>query len=259
VTRESPKPLAGAASSAADTTFSTEQYESSYPDGGEKHWWPLTRNRIVRSVILDGKGAGSAILEVGCGRGFVVESLRSAGLDCSGVEAAEVDPVAGAAAFVRSSVHADQLPEAERRRYDTILLLDVIEHLPDTVGFLRGLVDAFPALSRVIVTVPARPELWSNYDAYFGHFRRYTRPMLVDLANELGWTVRRMSYFFHLLYLPAWLMAHVKGSRATRLTPPGPAMRAVHQLISLGMIADHYLLPGRLVGTSLIASFRVRS
>jgi hypothetical protein len=66
-----------------------------------------------------------------------------------------------------------------------------------------------------------------------------------------------MSYFFHSLYAPAWLMAHVKGSRATRLTPPGRAMRVVHQLISLGMVADHYLFPGRLVGTSLIASFRV--
>ena len=251
------KPRASTALSAAHTTFSTEQYESSYPEGGEKHWWPLTRNRIVRSVIL-GSGADSVILEVGCGRGFVVESLRRAGLDCSGVEAAEVDPVAGAAAFVRTSVHAGQLPEEERRRYDTVLLLDVIEHLPDTVGFLRDLVDAFPALSRVIVTVPARPELWSNYDHYFGHFRRYTRPMLVDLANELGWAIREMSYFFHLLYLPAWLMAHVKGSRATQLKPPGPAMRVVHRLISLGMMADHYLLPGRLAGTSLIASFRVR-
>lgn len=244
--------------SAPDTTFSTSQYESSYPEGGEKHWWPLTRNRIVRSVILDGEPARSAILEVGCGRGFVVGSLRNAGLDCWGVEAARVEPIASAAAFVRTRVHADQLPEAERQRYDTILLLDVIEHLPDTVGFLRGLVDAFPALSRVIVTVPARPELWSNYDAYFGHFKRYTHPMLVDLANTLGWKVLRLSYFFHLLYLPAWLLTHVKGSRATRLTPPGPAMRTVHRLISVGMLADYYLLPGRLVGTSLIASFRVR-
>jgi SAM-dependent methyltransferase len=244
--------------STRETTFSPSQFESSYPDGGEKHWWPLARNRIVRSVVLDGAPAGGAILDVGCGRGFVVESLRDAGLDCAGVEAADVEPIAGAAPFVRSRMHAEKLPEVERRRYDTILLLDVIEHLPDTVAFLRGLVDAFPALSRVIVTVPARPELWSNYDEYFGHFRRYSRPMLIDLAKELGWEARRLSYFFHCLYLPAWLMTHVKGRRATRLTPPGPPMRVVHRLIALGMLADHYLLPSRLVGTSLIASFRVR-
>jgi len=244
--------------SSPDTTFSTEQYESSYPRGGEKHWWPLARNRIVRSAILDGLSDGSTILEVGCGRGFVVASLREAGLDCSGVEAAEVEPIAGAAPFVRSRLLANELPQQERQRYDTILLLDVIEHLPDPAGFLRGLVAAFPALSRVIVTVPARPELWSNYDEYFGHFRRYTRPMLVDLANDLGWNVRRMSYFFHSLYLPAWLTTRFSGRRATQLTPPGPAMRLAHRLISFGMLAEHHLLPGWLVGTSLIASFRVR-
>src|SRR5688500_1566672 len=144
------KPRAGTEVSARDTTFSPSQYESSYPDGGEKHWWPLARNRIVRSMVLDGQPAGGAILDVGCGRGFVVESLRAAGLHCDGVEAAHVEPIAGAAPFVRSRMHADWLPEAERQRYDTILLLDVIEHLPDAVAFLRGLVAAFPALSRVI-------------------------------------------------------------------------------------------------------------
>lgn len=252
------KPRSSTELSTAETTFSTERYESAYPDGGQNHWWPLARTRIVRNMILDGHRAGGAILEVGCGRGFVVASLRSSGLDCSGVEAAEVEPIAGAAHFIRSRLQANELPEAERRRYDTILLLDVIEHLPDPVELLRALVDAFPALARVIVTVPARPELWSNYDEYYGHFRRYTRPMLVDLASDLNWSIRRTSYFFHSLYLPAWLLTHAKGSRATRVTPPGPAMRVVHRLISLGMLADHHLLPGRLVGTSLIASFEVR-
>lgn len=241
----------------ADTTFSTEQYESSYPDGGEWHWWPLARARIVRDMVADAAPEHAAVLEVGCGRGFVVKSLRAAGHDCRGVEAGQVEPVAGARQFVTAGVYAAELPLEERRRYDTILLLDVIEHLPDPVAFLRELEAAFPALSRVIVTVPARQELWSNYDEYFGHFRRYTRPMLARLARDLGWRAARMSYFFHSLYLPAWLLAHVKGSRSTRLKAPGRLARAFHKLIALGMLAEYYFLPGRLPGTSLIASFRV--
>ena len=240
-----------------ETTFSTEQYDNAYPDGGECHWWPLARNRIVRDAVADGTRPDAAILEVGCGRGTVVESLRSAGYDCCGVEAADLRPVSGASDFIRTGTDAVELPVAERQRYDTILLLDVIEHIPDPSSFLRELVEAFPALSRVIVTVPARQELWSNYDQYYGHFRRYTMGMLVELAYGLGWDVKRMSYFFHSLYLPAWLMAKVKGNRSTEVKAPRGMARAVHKLVALGMLADHWLLPRRLVGTSVIASFRI--
>jgi SAM-dependent methyltransferase len=246
-----------------ETTFSTEQYDHAYPDGGEWHWWPLARNRIVRDFVAEANGhrgnAGAPILEVGCGRGIVVKSLRDAGYDCRGVEAATLEPIAGAGEFVTIGVGAEQLPLEERERYATVLLLDVVEHVPDALSFLREIVEAFPNLARVVVTVPARQELWSNYDEYYGHFRRYSKRMLVELASELGWETRRIGYFFHCLYLPAWLVANVKGRRSTEVKAPGSMGRAVHKLVALGMLADHYLLPGSLIGTSLIASFKIHS
>ena len=243
--------------SQARTEFSAQQYESTYPDGGERHWWPLARNRIVRSVIERDAAPGAPILEIGCGPGVVVESLRAAGIDCHGVEPASVRPLPAAAGYIRTNMHATQLPESERCRYSTVLLLDVIEHLPDAGQFLREIDAAFPRLERVIVTVPARQELWSNYDSHFGHFRRYSLESLIDAGQAAGWEAQRASYFFHALYFPAWLVTRLRGSRATELTPPRGFMRLAHRLIAGLMLLDYYALPSRLPGSSLIASFRV--
>ncbi|NNG17024.1 MAG: methyltransferase domain-containing protein [Gemmatimonadales bacterium] len=239
------------------TEFFSEQFDSAYPDGVEYHWWLLARSRIVASAVAAFAGPRSAVLEIGCGRGIVVTSLRDAGIDCSGVELAQVEPIDAAKEHVRVGIDAAALPDAERRRYDTILLLDVIEHLPEPSPFLQEFAGAFPNLSRVIVTVPARQELWSNYDEFYGHYRRYTPELLDALASELGWTLGRTSYFFHLVYLPAWLMIKLKRSRATRITPPRGVGRLVHRLLSRAMVVDYYVFPRRLVGTSVLGCFTV--
>ena len=66
------------------------------------------------------------------------------------------------------------LPEEERRGVTTLLVLDVIEHLEDPIAFLREVLSSFPDVSSLIVTVPAREELWSAFDDFYGHHRRYT-------------------------------------------------------------------------------------
>ena len=144
-----------------------------------------------------------------------------------------------------------------RRGFTTILLLDVIEHLPDARRFLRLITDAFPNLQHAVITVPARQELWSNYDEYFGHHRRYTRESLLAETSDVGWQMQRISYFFHSLYVPAWLVTRLSGQRATEVIPPRGLAKLAHRIVAGGMLIDFHALPSRLPGSSLIASFRV--
>lgn len=239
------------------TEFSNDQYDSNYPDGAEHHWWFLARSRIVANAIKAFAGPKSSVLEVGCGRGTVVKGLREAGIDCSGVELAKARPILSAEKHIRVGMDAVELPSTERQRYDTILLLDVIEHLSDPAAFLRNLASAFPNLCHVIITVPARQELWSNYDEFYGHFRRYTPEMLEILSSQLGWGLDRKSYFFHLVYLPAWIMARLGISRETRLKPPLGLSKVIHRVISFAIVLDYYLLPRGLAGTSVIGCFHL--
>jgi hypothetical protein len=233
--------------------FSGTQYDTAYPDGIERHWWMLVRSRIVAHLLHEAGGAGEATLEVGCGRGAAVAGLRDLGIDCRGVELANVAPLPAVRAAVRTGCDARELPAAERARVANILLLDVLEHVADPASFLAQLRAAFPAARRMIVTVPARQELWSNYDEFYGHHRRYDLAALRALGEGDGWRTRRCDYAFHALYLPARLLCALGVPRGVRMRAPQGAARALHAVFAACLYAEWRLMPRRLPGSSAMA------
>jgi SAM-dependent methyltransferase len=238
------------------TEFSGDQFALAYPDGIENHWWHLARNRIITSVIKAFAGPDASVLDVGCGQGIAVKYLREGGIDCTGVEPGEVTPLVPIGDYVRVGIEAGDLPLTERMHYNTILLLDVIEHVSDPVTFLQHLFLVFPNLSHVIITVPARRELWSNYDDFYGHYRRYTIEMLKNLSIELRVSHAWESYFFHLAYPLGWMVANIAKERATKLhAPQSQLSQWANKFISYFMMCDYCFLPRRLPGMSVLACF----
>lgn len=237
------------------TEFSNDQYELAYPDGIENHWWQLARNKILADTIKNLAGPDATVLEVGCGRGIVVKYLRSTEINCTGVELADVKPIAAVEKYIHVRTSALDISSAERQCYNTILLLDVIEHIPDPITFLQELIDAFSNLTHVIITVPACRELWSNYDDFYGHYRRYSVEMLKSLSVELHVNRTWQGYFFHSVYPLAWAAANLKKKRETKLASPHGLAKWVHKLISYAMIFDYKLFPRRVPGTSALACF----
>jgi 2-polyprenyl-3-methyl-5-hydroxy-6-metoxy-1,4-benzoquinol methylase len=240
------------------TEFSDEQYESAYPDGIENHWWNLARNRILTNTVKKFAGAGASVLDVGCGRGFVVKYLRDQGIDCTGVELAKAQPPVSVRDHVRLGLDAWELPLAERTRYKTILLLDVIEHVPDPAAFLKRLCDGFPNLSHLVITVPACQELWSNYDECYGHCRRYSLEMLKNTSIALGAYIIWSSYFFHMTYPVCWAAAHLAKKRETTLHAPQGIGIWLHKVIAWAMIFDYFFLPRCVPGMSAMACFSLK-
>ncbi|MDR1788794.1 MAG: methyltransferase domain-containing protein [Opitutaceae bacterium] len=244
-----------------DTAFAKEQFDAIYPDGVQHHYWTLARNRIIadelrKSLSMNAGGGG---LEIGCGRGVVVASLRARGFEVRGVELAPISPVAGAENFVRAGTDAFALPEAERRGFRYLLLLDVLEHLPDPAGFLEKTRAAFPNAAFVMATVPARMSLWSNWDELNGHFLRHDFNSVQALADAAGGTLLRRSHFFHALWLPARLLLLAGRKRSERITPPrGRAALLAHRLLAFLFWCEHRLLPGKLPGSSLLFVLSLR-
>ena len=230
------------------TEFDHNQFDLAYPPGIEHHYWQLARHRIILDE-LKRLGPTPKVLEVGCGCGLVVKYLRDRGVECRGAELSQAPVVDGAGDFVTVGIPAQELPEAERLGFDTLMLLDVIEHLPDPAGFIGDLLGAFPNVRNLLLTVPARQELWSNYDEFYGHLARYDLGMIDALSRELGWRVGVNRYFFRLLYPPARMIK----SRSVQITAPGACSRWLHRLIAGLAVAEYHLLPGGLPGTSIIS------
>jgi len=80
-------------------------------------------------------------------------------------------------------------------QYDAVLAMDVIEHLDDD----RAAVACLGELTRpggvAVVSVPARPELFSEFDAVQGHRRRYLPETLRQAFEGSGLVVEQVFWW----------------------------------------------------------------
>jgi SAM-dependent methyltransferase len=249
VGRESRKVSGPRAKPEGPTEFNDDQYAGAYPPGIEDTYWHLARCRILEKQVQ--AGGGKRVLDVGCGRGIVVDSLVSRGIDCYGVELAPVAVPERLRSRVTTGTGFADLPSALRLSIDTVILGDVIEHLADPVQFLQLLQQSLPQLRTMIVTVPARSELWSNYDVHYGHYRRYDLDMLRGNLEEAGLHLQELRYMFRLLYLPGRLLVASGKKRSVNPQPAG-RLGLLHKLAAKLILAEYHLLPSGVYGMSAI-------
>lgn len=237
-----------------NTAFTKEQFDTIYPDGIGEHYWNHARNRIIYKFMTKHEQINREILELGCGRGVVLEFLRTKAVNCFGVELGDADPFPGCRDVVYTGTDAFELPVKIRRSVETVMLLDVIEHFEDPATFIEEIRMKFENCRYLLVTVPARQELWTNYDVYNGHFRRYDLAELKKLCTqEISLTEAR--YFNHLLYPVFWIFARIIKTRETTINAPSGFGIFIHRFLSFVLRSDYALLPAHLPGTSVIALF----
>jgi hypothetical protein len=151
-----------------------------------------------------------------------------------------------------------ELPSDVRDGFQAIAMFDVIEHVPDAPSFLRSLLSAFRNASHVIVTVPARKELWTSFDDHFGHYRRYNRAMLRSEFSASGLRTTYAGYFFHALH-PAIVINNAwRGRRRNiRFQAPAPGIASsAHAALGALFAWEQWLVPGGVPGSSIIAAAR---
>jgi hypothetical protein len=71
---------------------------------------------------------------------------------------------------------------ADEAPFDTILYLDVLEHIADDAAELARARRLLAAEGNLVVLAPAHPYLFSPFDAAIGHYRRYDPPSLAALT-----------------------------------------------------------------------------
>jgi SAM-dependent methyltransferase len=243
--------------SKADTSFDQSQFDLPYAPGVEKHFWQYARNRIIeRHLRLLTRQSGNdeiLVLDVGCGPGIVVGFLRQVGINCYGVELGRPFLRPGLDDYIQVDQDATKLPQAIRQQVRIILLLDVIEHIERPEIFLRRLLGSFENLQHFVITVPARMELWSNYDEFYGHFVRYDKRSFFKLAADVGLRVGKCKYFFVALYPVMWILSRFVGSRSLESRPPKGVTAFIHRIIgSFFLLEERIPFAGHFPGTSVI-------
>jgi hypothetical protein len=79
--------------------------------------------------------------------------------------------------------------------YDSVLYINVLEHIEDDASELLAARGAIRGGGHVVVFVPALSWLYSDLDRRIGHFRRYSKKGLSGIVREAGFTLVRARYF----------------------------------------------------------------
>jgi SAM-dependent methyltransferase len=135
----------------------------------------------------------------------------------------------------------DEPPPAalRARRFDTIVAINVLEHVRDDAGAVRALAALLRPGGRLLVYVPACPFAFGTLDVALGHHRRYTRTSLAALWSGTGLDPTPARYV-NRLGLAGWLLnGRLLGRRSL-----SPAMVTLFdRIVGVARAVDRLLAP----------------
>lgn len=219
----------------------------------EEHWFYRGKRRIARHWIEKTLRVEShhVLLDVGCGTGrFLREWTLSRALGSD--RSAEAIAIAKGHAARLFRAELPKLPLASRSVH-LVTALDVLEHSADDRAAFLELARVVPAGGIVLLTVPALPFLWSDWDEALHHYRRYTkRRLLAVVPQEMA--VLRCAYINDIALLPVLAVRTARklwrGSRrAEDRVPPRWLNHALEKTFVRLACAEKYRAP---LGVSIL-------
>ena len=90
-------------------------------------------------------------------------------------------------------------------KFDTILCINVIEHLPDDLKAVERMAECLRPGGHLIILAPAMSWLYCYMDKNVGHYRRYVRGRMRLLAQANGLKVNKNGYFNFFGMLPYYI------------------------------------------------------
>lgn len=201
-------------------------------DAISMHWYYRAKASAI--IQLLGSRKFSTILDVGAGSGFFSKYL----LDNTAAQEAwciDVSYICDFDAFQNQKpIHFRQ--SIEQIDADLVLLMDVLEHVEDDVGFLQNYISKVQRGSLFLISVPAFQFLWSSHDVFLEHKRRYTLTQLEMVIQKSGLQLLYSRYYFGLV-LPLAVITRL----ADRLFWPNSKMGKKSQLTRHSRIVNEAL------------------
>ncbi len=106
---------------------------------------------------------------------------------------------------VRFDISQEPPAELGGHPVDTIVCVNVLEHIEDHEKTLKIFHGILPKEGRLVLLVPAHKALYGTLDRNLGHFRRYEKKELTGLLQRAGFTVEQM--MFHNTFASfGWLL-----------------------------------------------------
>jgi 2-polyprenyl-3-methyl-5-hydroxy-6-metoxy-1,4-benzoquinol methylase len=175
----------------------------------KRHPWETARKKIINRLISDLHKKGMNILDIGSGDAYLADNFTREFQDCRAFcvdtsYTADITEMIGNTYRNKNLELYSSLSDVKAGRIDVVTLLDVIEHVPDDVGFIQEIIKRPYIHSDTIfvISVPAYQILFSRHDVMLKHYRRYNLKGLKRTASSSQLKVLNSGYFFGTLIIP---------------------------------------------------------
>lgn len=102
---------------------------------------------------------------------------------------------------------ATKAPSDELIAYklDTVVCLNVLEHIEDDLGALNNMKSLLIPGGRLILLVPSLKPLYGSLDIGLEHYRRYSKAELLEKMKTAGFEIEQ-TFFFNMWGVPGWFI-----------------------------------------------------
>ena len=162
-----------------------------------RHPWWRARSELTLALLERlGVKPPARVADVGCGWGTTLEALEHRGYQTAGVDISRqtLEKLDRPERLLYSADLSRDLPP-EASGFDAVLALDVIEHIDDDGDAVSKLEQLARPGGVVIVSVPALPEFFTEFDEIQGHRRRYLPETLRAAFQDSGLVVERIFWW----------------------------------------------------------------
>jgi len=221
----------------------------------------LLLNRFDRWLLDEVKDhLGQRIIEVGCGHGNLTALLLDRELVvATDLDAASVETVRNrfrGHGNVRACVFDVACPPPKELidcRVDSVISLNVLEHLPQDDLAVGNMIGLLPRGGTLIIVVPAHMWLYGTMDAAIGHYRRYTKDTMRSLLQKGGARIESQFYCGLVAAVGWWFSGHVLKKK----TPPEGQLQVYNRLVPLFQLGERLIRPP--LGISLVSIARIEA
>lgn len=168
-------------------------------NANKEYFKPQTKMEILSNYYqwyysLLNKYLGDRIIDLGCGKGMLLNRIHSiqkcslvVGVDISkyNIDYNLMKNIENAELYCADFATFD-FSILTTKNIDTILLLDVLEHMENDVDFLKKIFFHMSKGTRLIIKVPNSQFMFCEIDRASGHYRRYSKDELNRKCETVG-------------------------------------------------------------------------
>jgi 2-polyprenyl-3-methyl-5-hydroxy-6-metoxy-1,4-benzoquinol methylase len=180
----------------------TKRVQETSRDRYEKESFQVRDYEDTRADLRKAYPQRGKLLEIGCSMGFLLAKFREDGWQVEGIE-----PNRGYCEFIREhhgiAASSTILEDADRQdnNFDVVVMLHVIEHVPDPLGTLREIYRVLKPGGTLVLETPRYDSLMFRLLRHRersvscdGHIYFFTTATLREMAQKAGFTFEFVNY-----------------------------------------------------------------